>query len=329
MLIYFSETNVEQTVEFLEKESESVPATHRTLIQRLAGIIYGLLGALLFTGPVFITKQLHVDLLDALPFRFFVQTLLILIYMKGFNDYSFYSKTTTKAKVLLFLNLFFAVTGFLSFFIGYRYLPLADLTTIRYTQIIWTAIIAAIIYRERPSIPTVFAMCLTLIGVVLVAQPKFDFQSERLIGLIIALYCSIAMSIMFIANKLLITKYQIKHGVIILQYTFVSFIIVSIHLIYTRWNRFESLLHWNYLYASLACLLQIISTELIQLSVKLEHPSIFTIVQSSEILFSILLQNLFSPIKSNLSSLIGSIVVLTSICIISISKFINEKQVRT
>lgn len=247
--------------------------------------------------------------------------------MKYIQKTSFYSTTTLRTKFLLLINLFFAVTGFLSFFIGYRYIPLPDLTTIRYTQVIWIAIIAAIIYRERPTIPTVFAMLLTLIGVVLVAQPKFDFQSQRFIGLMIAFYCSIAMSWMIVLNKILMSKYKINYRLILFQFTFVSLIIVTIHLLYTRWNQFERLFTWNYLYASLACLLQIIASEFALKSVQIEHPCIFTIVQSSDILFSILLQNLFSPIKSNFLSLIGSMLVLMSILIISIPKLFDEKSV--
>ena len=238
--------------------------------------------------------------------------------MKCIQKTTFYSTTTLRTKLLLLANLFYAVTGFLSFFIGYRYIPLPDLTTIRYSQVIWIAIFAAIIYRERPSIPTVFAMCLTLIGVVLVAQPKFNFQSERFIGLMIAFYCSIAMSLMIVSNKILMSKYKINYRLILFQFTFISLIIVTIHLIYTRWNQFECLF---------TCLLQIVASEFALKAVQLEHPSIFTIVQSSDILFSILLQNLFSPIKSNLLSLIGSILVLMSILIISIPKLFDEKSV--
>ncbi|CAF1334327.1 unnamed protein product [Rotaria sordida] len=65
-----------------------------------------------------------------------------------------------------------------------------------------------------------------------------------------------------------------------------------------------------------------------QKAIKYEHPSIFTILQSSGILFSIILQNTFSSVKSNLLSLFGSALVLLSILTITGSKYINEKRAK-
>ena len=175
--------------------------------------------------------------------------------MKLIKHYSFYSQRTKNERLALFTNAFFATTGFLSFFIGYRYLPLPDLTTIRYTQVVWTVLIVIIMYREKPSIPTVFAMILTTVGVVLVAQPGFLFRkkvdlntsddhSQRLTGLLIALYCSLAMSIMVISNKILLTKYKVEHSLVLFQFAFLSLIAIIIHLFYSyflRPNPIESL----------------------------------------------------------------------------------------
>ena len=320
-----------------------------TILQRFSGIFYALLAAFLFTAPIFVTKQLEVDLLDALIPRFLIQTILLIIYMKLIKHYSFYKQSKNAEILYLLINVFFAATGFLAFFVGYRYLPLPDLTTIRYTQVIWTAIITAIIYREKPSIPTILSILLTVIGVICVAQPKFLFEQkfnttkteisnnhhQRLIGLLLALYSSISMSIMVISNKHLLTKYKTKHSLILLQFAFILSCVVIIHLFYKYYMSFDknqflktNYLNWKYLCASLVCLLQIISSILTQKSLKREHPSIFTIVQSSDILFSILLQNIFSSIKSNFLSLFGAILVLISIVIISIFKFINDKKTK-
>ncbi|CAF1521220.1 unnamed protein product [Didymodactylos carnosus] len=51
-------------------------------------------------------------------------------------------------------------------------------------------------------------------------------------------------------------------------------------------------------------------------AIKREHPSIFTIVQSSDIVIAIVLQNLFTDIKSNWYVLLGSLLVLTSILLV-------------
>lgn len=332
--INLDETNPEPLISV---ETKTNPPT-RTLIERFSGIFYALISSFFFTTSVFITKQLHIDLLDALIFRFFFQTISLFIYMKFIKHYTFYSHTKSDERIALFVNAFFSTTAFLSFFIGYRYLPLPDLTTIRYTQVVWTVFIAAFIYREKPSIPTILAMLLTILGVVFVAQPELIFKrtqsinhSQRLIGIFIALYCSIGMSIMVISNRILLVKYKSKQSLILFQFAFILFFVTFIHLIINysfHLNPIDDLkkliFTWTYIGASLACLLQMFGSILIQKSFKREHPAIITIVQSSDILFSIVLQNLFTSIKSNLLSLFGSLLVLLSIVIISLSKLFNE-----
>ena len=66
-----------------------------------------------------------------------------------------------------------------------------------------------------------------------------------------------------------------------------------------------------------------------QKSIKREHPSIVTVVQASDILFAIILQNIFSTNKSNGLALIGSTLVLTSIVIVGAHKLWQDRQNRT
>ena len=319
------------------------------ICRRFSGILYALLAACLFTSSTFVTKQLKVDLLDVLIPRFIVQTALLLVYMKFIKHYSFYKYVQKQELFLLIVNVFFAITGFLGFFLGYRYLPLSDLTTIRYSQVIWTAIITAIIYREKPSIPIIFAILLTTIGVVFVAQPKFLFGNEiqstesllpenrhhRVLGIAIALYCSVAITLIVVSNRHLLVTYKTRQSLIMLQFTFGSMCVVIINLAYRYYFIIDWLaaarvefLHWRYLAASSVCLLQILSSILTQKAIKREHPSVFTIVQSSDILFSILLQNIFTSHRSNLISLTGSILVLTSILIVGGFKFFKDRRTK-
>jgi len=317
-----------------------------TILQRLSGIFYALISSFIFTLSIFVPKQLKVELFYALIPRFLFHTIILIIYMKFIKHYSLYKQATKQEIFLSFINIFFAITGFLTFFLAYRYLPLPDLTTIRYTQVIWTAIIIAILYREKPSIPIILGVLLTIIGVVFVAQPKFLFDKtfitkqkasidyhQHLIGLLIAFYAALALSITIISNKYLISKYKVKQSLIMFQYGFGSLCLLIIYLFYKYYFSIDKIqflkdnfLNWKYLCASSFCLLQIIQAALTQKAVKREHPSIYTICRSSDILFSILLQNIFSSVKSNLLSLFGSILVMTSILIISVSKMISEKK---
>ncbi|CAF0869967.1 unnamed protein product [Rotaria sp. Silwood1] len=58
----------------------------------------------------------------------------------------------------------------------------AYLTTCRYTQVIWTAILAMIIFRERISMSIILAIILTLISVILVTPPTFLFDNHKLLS---------------------------------------------------------------------------------------------------------------------------------------------------
>jgi hypothetical protein len=49
-----------------------------TIVQRFSGIFYALISAFLFTISIFVTKQLKVELLDALIPRFLFQTVLLM-----------------------------------------------------------------------------------------------------------------------------------------------------------------------------------------------------------------------------------------------------------
>lgn len=160
---------------------------------------------------------------------------------------------------------------------------------------------------------------------------------ERTLGFVIAFYCSIAIAVNVIINKHLLTVYKTKHSLLILQFTFLSSCILIIYEFYRYYSIIDNkdfliltlkneFINWRYFFASIICLLQIISSILIQKSIQREHPAVFTVVQSSDILFAILLQNLFTSNKSNLLSLFGSILVLTSILIVGAFKFFDSRK---
>ncbi|CAF4351215.1 unnamed protein product, partial [Rotaria sordida] len=75
-------------------------------------------------------------------------------------------KSTKQEIFFLFINVFCTTSGIFAYYLAYRYLTLPDVITIRFTQVIWTAIITTVLYREKPSIPMIVAILLTTIGVI-------------------------------------------------------------------------------------------------------------------------------------------------------------------
>jgi drug/metabolite transporter (DMT)-like permease len=83
---------------------------------------------------------------------------------------------------------------------------------------------------------------------------------------------------------------------------------------------------WQYFVAASVSLFQVFSTTITQKAIKLEHPSIISVVQSSDILFAILLQNLFANEKSNWLVILGSALVTTSIFLVGSHKLWNDRK---
>ncbi|CAF2758644.1 unnamed protein product [Rotaria sp. Silwood2] len=351
-----------ETLHRLEQKCSSILTLHshkhhRTkssseIIGQCTGIIYALIGSCFFTCSGFIIKQLRVDFFDALLCRFFLQTSILAAFI-------FYRKNklingSINLIVLQIIRTILAASGLLLFYASYRYIPLPDLTTCRYTQVVWTAILAMIIFRERISIPTILAIILTLIGVTLVAQPTFLFnnhqllsnttniitneskhynfesdQSYRLLGLCLALGCALSISFSIVLNKkLLISK--IPQSIIMLEFSLLNLLLLILYHIYNRFILYkyinQTMFTWQFFLAASVSLMQVLSSTLTQRAIKLEHPSIISVVQSSDILFAIILQNLFTNVKSNWFVLIGSLLVTTSIFLVGAHKFWQDRK---
>ena len=319
---------------------EQEPEPSSRLCSRWKGIAYAILSSTIFTLSTFIIKQLGVDLYDALLCRFSMQTLLL----TGFIFYKHY-KFLYGSNWLIFIQIVRSVVscaGILLLYASYNYIPLPDLITVRYTQVIWTAIIAMFVFRERLSALTVLAILLTCIGVICVAQPTFLFKrrptssssatSSQLLGFSLALACAISFSWSIVLNKrLLIVK--IPHSIIIYQFALVTFAVLIVHHLYHRFvlRSYDerAMFTWQYAVGASVSLLQLYSSTIVQKAFKLEHPSIVTIAQSSDILFAVLLQNLFTAEKSNLFVLIGAAFVTTSIVLVALEKFSKDAKEQT
>jgi len=332
-------------------EQNSTSPFSRT-IRRCTGIFYALIGSLLFTCSGFIIKQLRVDFFDALLCRFIIQTILLTIFI-CYKQYKIINGSFNLI-LLQFIRVILSSSGLLLFYLSYRYIPLPDLTTFRYTQVVWTAILAMIIFRERIAIPTVLAIILTLIGVVCVAQPTFLFgndkrfsnknetinkklddvdfegdQSYRFLGLCLALACALSLSANFVLNKKLLVL-KVPQSVLMFQVSSFNLCLLILnqirkHFILHKYSN-QTMFTWQFFLASSISLIQLFSTVITQKAIKLEHPAIVSIAQSGDILVAIILQNLFASVKSNWLVLVGSALVTASIFLVGIHKLWNERK---
>ncbi|UJR17617.1 hypothetical protein I4U23_004513 [Adineta vaga] len=321
----------------------------------LSGILYGLLGSCLFVTSTFTIKELGIDLLDALIIRFIIQ-ISLLIFFIIFRHYSIW-RGSSKEKWLQFILCILNGFIFLGYFIGLRYLPFPDFTTLNFTRLLWTVLFGILIYREKTTAMIILAVFFTLVGVLFVAQPTFLFNKKqtiegevardisttetmnffslnsRKIGISLALITGLCSAFNLLIFKQLITL-QIKPSVLILQHSFVFLFCLIFNQFFKyflsndqtffTWTIFQ----WKYWLAALISLLQTLAVIVGNRAVKREPPSIVTIVSSSEIIYAILLQNIFTIKKSNLWVLLGSGLVISSVLLIGIHKFTQERTIK-
>jgi drug/metabolite transporter (DMT)-like permease len=341
-----------------EEEGDDGETTAASKSFPLSGILYGLLGSLLFVTGTFIIKELQVDLLDALIIRFIVQISLFGIFVI-YHHYPVWvgsSKEKWLQFVLCILNGFI----FFGYFISVRYLPLPDLTTLNFTRLLWTVAFGILIYKEKPTMVILLAVCLTLIGVVFVAQPTFLFKktkvaeaalnmtpetlngtntantyslNSRMIGISLSLATGLLSAFNLLIFKQLITL-KLKPSVLILQHSFVFLLCLILNQFYKYFLLNDvtfftlTIFQWKYWLATLTSLLQILAIISGNRAVKREPPSIVTVVSASDIIYAILLQNTFTKKRSNLWILLGSALVISSVLLIGVHKFVQERKTK-
>lgn len=306
-------------------------------LTRFSGIIYTLISSFFFTCAAFSIKQIGVDIIDALLFRFILQTLLTFIFAL-YKKYSLFPGTIKEK----FFQVLCCATGAISFFLYFfaiRYVELSDVTTLCYTRVVWTVLFGICAYHERPSISLLIALPMTLLGVVFVTQPSFFFASSnalnnsyRFLGLTLAILSSFASAANVLSFKQLVsTSKTIKPSVINFHYCLSILIFLIGNQLYERYFHqagltFQTIFTWRYLLASSICLVMMVTNILTQKAIKREHPAIFTLLTSADILFALILQNLFTNKRSNLFALLGSALVILSVLIIGLARFWNDRQ---
>jgi drug/metabolite transporter (DMT)-like permease len=340
-----------------EINDDEMPAEPKSFA--LSGILYGLLGSFLFVTAIFIIKELQIDLLDALIIRFIIQIVLFAVFVI-YHHYPVWIGSS-KEKWLQFVLCILNGVIFLGYFISFRYLPLPDLTALNFTRLLWTVAFGILIYKEKATLMIFLAVCLTLIGVVFVAQPTFLFKQKniaettlnmtpsitlngtdianmysfnsRMIGISLSLATGLLSAFNLLIFKQLITL-KLKTSVLILQHSFVFLLCLILNQFYKYFLLNDltlvtlTIFQWKYWLATLISLLQTLGVICGNRAVKREPASVVTIVSASDIIFAILLQNLFTKNKSNLWVLLGSTLVISSVVLIGVHKFMQERKTK-
>ena len=153
-------------------------------------------------------------------YRSFFGTILLLFFFffKNFNPQI--KKIVSKN---FWLHLLRSIFGVMAMYFGYNslnYLTLSQASTVSFTKVFFSSILAFIIFKEKISLKIFFLLIFGLLGVILISEPQ---QFENNLGLYMALFSSLCVSGGIISISYL-TKLEDTNN-ILLYHSFFSSII--------------------------------------------------------------------------------------------------------
>ena len=219
--------------------------------------------------------------------------------------------------------------GVLTSFLAYYYISLPELSTIRQTQVVLTIILSIFFLRERVTILRIIACIMTIIAIVVLIRPTLlgaasstisiitnektswvPYSSTRnyLVGIGFALCTAFLYSIASVMNKVYFSA-QHLHNSVLCFWSALSALIISIILVCVShflikdarlfprdWRLFVGI------GLGLASIFVFIAN---QKAIKRERSSVVTIIYVTDIILALILQNLFTPIRSDLVVILG------------------------
>lgn len=232
-------------------------------------------------------------------------------------------------RIMLLLRSFVGTSGLMLSFYAFRYMPLADASVIVFSVPVFVAIFARIFLKETCGFFNIITICLTLVGVVLITRPPLIFQhslslnnhdnvSEDLWGAIAAFTATL-----FGANVYVILRALKGLHFSVIMTNFGSFALVQTFLI--SWIIgalcLPSCGKDRLLVVALA-LFSFSGQILLTLALQMEQAGPVAIARSADIVFAFLWQVIFFNEIPNRYSIVGAILVTSSVLLTGLRKWI-------
>lgn len=262
----------------------------------------------------------------------FIQTIAFSVYAfyKGYNILG-----PNEHRIAMISRALLISIGVLTSFLAYYYITLPDLSAIRQSQVIITIFISVFLLRERVTTFRIIAFILTIIAIIVLIRPihigssssllssssqitnsknsttswiPFSTSWNYLVGIGFALCTAITYSIASVMNKLYFST-QHLHNTVLCFWSALSGLIISIILVcITHFviHDARSFPHdWRLFTAIALASASIFVFIANQKAIKRERSSIVTIIYSTDIILALILQNLFTSIKTDFIIIIG------------------------
>jgi drug/metabolite transporter (DMT)-like permease len=296
----------------------------------------------------------------ALLSGFFFATASFTVEVSGGVDPAFIVTTRSLMQVVFFLPLviFFkepmhgvdgerlallerSVFGYTCFVLSYYaldYISLTDSSAIIFSAPVFTAVLACIFLKEPCGVFHIITIIITVIGVFMISRPSFLFDvdtmtdaftvEERLIGIILCLFCLLAISYTYISMRKL--QKTPTNAVI----TFFSIFCVCAGSITMNVSSFisgktivlpETAFQWLMIMVNGLC--GSLAQATLVLSLKLEEAGLVSLLRTFDIVVAFFFQAVFLDQPIHWTSILGSAIVCTGCIAVGLKKVWESKNV--
>ena len=293
---------------------------------------------LTFSCCTFALKLIPADMFDIMIVRFFIQSTVFGSYAAFYKRYGLFD--TNGQPVASALNVLMSSGTNLTFLAAFYVLPLSDLNTIKYTYIVWAAILSVVFLKDRFKLVNSLALILTIIGLILATRS--DFLIEKLnaqynqtlelpsitarmltvpttepcyyLGIGFAALSSLTKAIQMIARKQLVQKKQ-PYSIMNFQFTSFALVVsVSYSLIRRLWQPEPYPWRWMCTAGVAIGCCQLLTNTFYAKALKRENVQFLSIIGTLDILYAVVLQYIFfRQSKSWIFFLGASLIVLSAI----------------
>jgi len=291
--------------------------------------------------------------------RFAVQSVVFGIFAAFYKGYDVFN--TNGQPLATALNVLMSSLTNLLYLAAFYFLPLSDLNTIKYTYIVWAAILSVIFLKDRFKVTNGITLVLTCIGLILATKPHFFINtlthifdqsstttvsntttlstittiataattsSYYYLGIILASISALTKSIQLIARKQLVKTKQ-PYSVMNLHFTvFALFVSIIYSIIRRFWQPEPYPWKWMCTFGVILGCFQVLTNTLVTKALKRENVQLITILGSLDILYAVILQYIFFRQTKSWIFYIGASLIVSSAVILSIDRYLENKRER-
>jgi drug/metabolite transporter (DMT)-like permease len=316
--------------------------------------------SLIFACCTFALKLIPADMFDIMIGRFFVQSVGFGAFAAFYKRYNVFN--TNGQPIACALNIFMSSSTNLTYFGAFYFLPLSDLNTIKYTYIVWAAILSVIFLKDRFKIINGISFFFTCIGLILATKPHFFIKifthlfhpSSTIVanttastitttiatavtaattspyyylGIGLASVSALAKAIQMIARKQLVKTKQ-PYSVMNFQFTIVGLLVSIIYSIIRRFWQPEPY-PWKWMGTAgvfFGCV-QLLTNTFAAKALKRENVQLISILGSLDIIYAVILQYIFfRQTKSWIFYVGASLIVLSAVIVSLESHWANKRD---